>query len=404
MIDAGTGTGGWQERHSYQFSVYAYENGPNGFPEYGTGDDVCLGRASLLPGILTYDVAASAPDAASGRHSLADTPEGDYNRYQNTSATITQTFDFTGYGDIRLVFFHHHALYLQFPGDYGYLEVNTGTEWTQLVPEYTNPDFDGAYVFHLGGKTQFRRGEVDLSHLAGQPSVQLRFRLSANSANHDDGWCIDDVRLLADGAILFFDDFESGTDDWSLEGSWGVTPDDVYDPDLGTIDPSGLYRVNPVPSPVPLGVGVGYNLVHATYTEGGPILHAYARVYHTSPVYSREVVDFGMEDMCEVVAVDDVSAPIHDRLVLEQNAPNPFNPSTRIAFRLREGARADLRVYDERGRLVRSLLSDAELGEGEHDLTWDGRNDRVELMASGVYFYQLEAGGQRLSRRMILVR
>ncbi|MEN8006660.1 MAG: FlgD immunoglobulin-like domain containing protein [Candidatus Krumholzibacteriota bacterium] len=88
---------------------------------------------------------------------------------------------------------------------------------------------------------------------------------------------------------------------------------------------------------------------------------------------------------------------------LAQNKPNPFNPRTTIAFELPTAGRTRLAVYDVSGRLVRTLV-DEDLGEGPHEVVWSGRDDDGKQVASGVFFYRLEAGEYSENRRMTLVK
>lgn len=87
---------------------------------------------------------------------------------------------------------------------------------------------------------------------------------------------------------------------------------------------------------------------------------------------------------------------------LRQNHPNPFNPETRIELDLPVPSRVALRVFDVRGRLIRTLAN-GNYAAGRHSIPWDGKNDAGDLVSSGVYFYQLEAGGFLATRRMLLV-
>jgi photosystem II stability/assembly factor-like uncharacterized protein len=83
---------------------------------------------------------------------------------------------------------------------------------------------------------------------------------------------------------------------------------------------------------------------------------------------------------------------------LLQNRPNPFNPSTRLAFRVPEIGFVSLKVYDPGGREVATLVSE-ELAPGDYTRTFDGGN-----LPSGVYYYRLAAAGLVETRKMVLVR
>ncbi len=400
--DQATGTGGWTERHSFDFTAYAYTNGPNGYAEYGTGDDVCIGVIENLPGTSSYNVVSTAPNAASGSRSLTDSPSGNYSSNRNISATINQSFDLSGATDIELLYFHHHAFDWRFSGDRGYVEVNTGSGWTIVDPEMTPTA--NHYRYYYGDDHQLKRGTVNLSQFAGESNVQIRFRFQSNSSATDDGWYVDDVRLLADGNTLFFDDLESGTGAWTLTSPWGLSTDANYTASLGIVDATGLYSVTPITSPASVGEGMGFNAVEAYYELDGVERRAYAKVYHTAPQYVAPP-DMGEEDVCSnTVAVENAAAPIHERLFLNQNHPNPFNPSTQITFKLAADGPANLQIYDESGRLVRTVLSAAALPAGEHQFTWDGRDQDGIMQGSGIYLYKLEAGGQTVSRKMVMVR
>ena len=88
---------------------------------------------------------------------------------------------------------------------------------------------------------------------------------------------------------------------------------------------------------------------------------------------------------------------------LDSNYPNPFNPSTTIRFSLAEAGHARLNIYNTRGQLVRSLAN-SNLMAGKHQMTWDGRDNRGKSVASGIYFYRLQAGKYVQSRKMILMK
>ncbi|MBN1630357.1 MAG: DUF1565 domain-containing protein [Thermoleophilia bacterium] len=89
---------------------------------------------------------------------------------------------------------------------------------------------------------------------------------------------------------------------------------------------------------------------------------------------------------------------------LHANHPNPFNPITTISYDLPVAGKVELSVYNVAGRLVRSLIRDQVRPAGRHAVTWDGCDDNQEEVASGVYFYRIEAGEFRDMRQMVLLK
>jgi hypothetical protein len=85
-------------------------------------------------------------------------------------------------------------------------------------------------------------------------------------------------------------------------------------------------------------------------------------------------------------------------LTLKQNYPNPFNPSTTIEFTLPKTEYVELKVYNLLGKEVSTLVS-IKLIKGNHTYTFDGDN-----LASGVYYYKIEAGNFVQTRKMIYLK
>jgi parallel beta-helix repeat protein len=85
------------------------------------------------------------------------------------------------------------------------------------------------------------------------------------------------------------------------------------------------------------------------------------------------------------------------------NAPNPFNPTTSIFFLLTQPGPATLLIFDLSGRLI-SSYSWENLGAGRHEITWQGKDHAGKDVASGTYFYQLQAHGAKHTQRMSLIR
>jgi hypothetical protein len=107
------------------------------------------------------------------------------------------------------------------------------------------------------------------------------------------------------------------------------------------------------------------------------------------------------ENVNESESIDAAGLPTE--FSLHQNYPNPFNPTTQIDYELPETGEVRLSVFDVLGREVVTLMT-GEQPAGRHSITWNGTDARGLRAASGMYFYQLHAGGFRAVRRMLLIQ
>lgn len=88
---------------------------------------------------------------------------------------------------------------------------------------------------------------------------------------------------------------------------------------------------------------------------------------------------------------------------LEQNFPNPFNPSTTIRYALNKRSDVSLSIYNLLGQKVKTLVSGEQI-TGTYSVVWDGVTESGSGAASGVYLYQLRAGEYRASKKLLLLR
>jgi hypothetical protein len=105
------------------------------------------------------------------------------------------------------------------------------------------------------------------------------------------------------------------------------------------------------------------------------------------------------------IDVDGTLAGMPKEMELFQNYPNPFNAETTIRFELStEADGVSLSIYDVVGRTVASFYWNG-LPPGQHELVWNGNDDMGRPLASGVYFYRLEAGSlPAVTKRMTLLK
>lgn len=100
----------------------------------------------------------------------------------------------------------------------------------------------------------------------------------------------------------------------------------------------------------------------------------------------------------QTVEVIQNSGNLPEKYILEQNYPNPFNPITKINYSLPIAVKVNIQVYDILGRLVKTLVNEFK-ETGNYEVQFDGTG-----LASGVYFYRIEAGDFTDSKKMVLVK
>ena len=90
------------------------------------------------------------------------------------------------------------------------------------------------------------------------------------------------------------------------------------------------------------------------------------------------------------------------------NYPNPFNPETWIPFQLSQDAEVRLAIYDVTGKIVRKMelghLTAGSYSQAERAIYWDGKTETGEMVGSGTYFYQLQAGDYTETRKMVILK
>ena len=84
---------------------------------------------------------------------------------------------------------------------------------------------------------------------------------------------------------------------------------------------------------------------------------------------------------------------------LYQNYPNPFNPTTKIKFDLPKQSVVTLKIYDIAGREISSLINNQQYNAGAHSFDFNASN-----LASGVYFYRIQAGDFTEIKKMMLIK
>lgn len=100
-----------------------------------------------------------------------------------------------------------------------------------------------------------------------------------------------------------------------------------------------------------------------------------------------------------LITSTDPSSTKPSEISLAQNYPNPFNPTTNISFRLNKAQTVSLTVYNMLGKKVQQIINNRTYTAGNHSIQFD-----ANALSSGVYIYQLEAGGKVFTKKLTLIK
>ncbi len=95
--------------------------------------------------------------------------------------------------------------------------------------------------------------------------------------------------------------------------------------------------------------------------------------------------------------------PIPDKALISSNYPNPFNPSTTIAYSVPKDGLVKITIYNIKGQKVKELCN-SEMLRGHHKLVWDGKDKHQRNVGSGVYFVKMQSGGDVSTRKIMLMK
>jgi len=117
---------------------------------------------------------------------------------------------------------------------------------------------------------------------------------------------------------------------------------------------------------------------------------------------ASETWSFTTEEEEETNIHDEILLPVSTTALLG-NFPNPFNPSTSIRYQVSSITHVNIEIFNIRGQRIKSLVNE-EQRAGEHSITWNGRDDNGNNVASGVYLYRMRAGEYQSTRRMMMIK
>jgi len=156
-----------------------------------------------------------------------------------------------------------------------------------------------------------------------------------------------------------------------------------------------------------IGDGAGFspleNTIGTDYLDSElSVLGAYA-YYVTATDFSEQEGEISNEYSILITGLDGLSGAIPKVFALDQNFPNPFNPTTRINYQLPIAGNVVVEVYNLRGEIVTTLV-DENMQAGFHSVEWNGLTSSGNQISSGVYLYRIQAGDFNKVRKMIMLK
>jgi len=175
-----------------------------------------------------------------------------------------------------------------------------------------------------------------------------------------------------------------------------------------------------VNNPIP-GVKVVYDYIELSPSQVIPIyvetnssgyfnIHEYARVTNLEfekegyfipdtllQIWPDSTITLNIQ-MNSVVGITELPSPIINNFELTQNYPNPFNGSTTFIYSILEEGYVEINIYDEKGELIQQLFNGNQ-SKGQYKVNWNADN-----RASGIYFYELKTGNQKISKKCLLLK
>jgi hypothetical protein len=354
-----------------------------------------------------------------GLYSMSDSPSGNYGGNLNITVTRNSTQDLTAYDYASLSYWITYNYETNF--DSLFTEVsNNGTTWNPIQ-------------IHNSTQNMWALNVKDLSNFAGTNTLRLRYRLKTDASVARDGGFIDEVRISAASTTPI----SAPTLDINatpinppivIPANGGNFQYNLNVHNLGTTpatfqvwnkvrDAGNLMTVvfGPISRTLPGGANPIRTLtqtIAGSISSGNLYFISYIGNYPTTIVDSSyftitksTVTDGGPwisesslsgDFFTEYTPNEESSLP--KEYILSQNYPNPFNPTTKIHFALPEAGFVQLRVFNTAGQLVKTLVDGYQL-TGWHEVNWDASE-----LATGLYIYRLEIGGQSFSQKAILIK
>ncbi len=334
----------------------------------------------------------------SAPNSYTDSRIGNYISNAMVTMTLTNTINLDSYTNPRLIFWTKYDLESNW--DYGQVDISTnnGTTWIPLQGMYTEP---GVGSFQPNGeplydglRTNWVREEISLaSYKAAQNKI--RFQINTDGSVVRDGWYVDDVGIIIYQIVpVEMLTFSASAQSNSVELKWATASEmnnrmfEIQRADAN----AGQNNLKWETIGFVEGKGTTTERTDYSYTDKSPV--------NGISYYRLKQIDF--DGTYRILNAEMVEYNLIKNYSLEQNFPNPFNPSTVINYSIPTAGHVKLTVYNLLGSEVAVLVNEHK-DAGNYSTEFSTENLKNNL-GSGVYIYTLKAGSFTQTRKMVVLK
>jgi hypothetical protein len=294
-----------------------------------------------------------------------------------------------------------------FGGPWRPLDVESG--YGYVIEPFSSAALRGEDAFS-GSPQSWRHVVADLSGYEG--AAQVRFRFSSDVANapldpygnqirYYEGWYVDDVAVTS--TLSASVDIDPNTINLRSQGPWVTAYIESSGFDLATIDIPTVRLAGSVPAD-PRFARVGDHnangvpdlMVRFSRQALVPLLTAGLNQLEVRGALTTGQQFQGSD---EVMVIQPPG--VHVKAMV---TPNPLNPAGMLTFRTTRSGPASIKLFDLHGGFVRTLMEVRQLEAGSHKIGIDGRGEGGRPLASGVYFFRIEAPGETETGRIAILK
>jgi hypothetical protein len=309
--------------------------------------------------------------------------------------TLTNPIDLSMYQHPRLGFWTRYNIETNW--DYGQTKISTnnGSTWNPLAGNHTEPGVGSfqpnGQPLYDGIQTSWVQEEMDLTgRNATQNKFQFQLRTDGNTVA--DGWYVDDIIVFVYGIVpVELSSFTATAFNTEVVLNW-TTSSELNNMGFEIERKSLLNNYGWQTIGFVEGSGTSTNVRDYTFTDKNPI--------RGTLLYRLKQIDF--DGSFRIYTTEGVNFEGVIEYALEQNFPNPFNPSTVINYSIPVDGQVELIVYNILGSEVAVLVNEYK-ETGNHSVEFS-TEDLKNNLGSGVYIYTLKAGSFTQTRKMVILK